>query len=94
MAFYIITYDLKLPGRDYSIVYESIKALGKWQHPLESVWVVYTGFNAQAIYDRLRPNIDNNDHLYINKLDPDDQQGWMVKSFWEWFNSLKEQDVR
>lgn len=37
---FLITYDLKEPGQDYSELYEAIKGLGDWQHPLESMWLV------------------------------------------------------
>ena len=30
----LITYDLKQPGRNYTDLYEAIKSLGDWQHPL------------------------------------------------------------
>ena len=33
---YIISYDLKIPGRDYTSLYDAIKSLGDWQHLLES----------------------------------------------------------
>lgn len=93
MGFYIITYDLRTPGQDYTELYNAIKALGEWQHPLESVWFLYTddvNVDSNYIYQRLRPCIDNNDFLFINRLNPDDKQGWMVKSFWNWYNSILE----
>lgn len=31
---FLITYDLKEPGQDYSELYEAIKGLGDWQHPI------------------------------------------------------------
>ena len=33
---YIISYDLKIPGRGYTSLYDAIKSLGDWQHLLES----------------------------------------------------------
>lgn len=38
--FFIISYDLKGGGSDYTELYEAIKSVGEWQHPLESTWVV------------------------------------------------------
>lgn len=89
MGLYIITYDLRKPERDYTTLYETIKEIGNWQHPLESVWFVYTPFlDANGIYQRLRPVIDNNDYILINKVDPLDKQGWMVRTFWDWYNNI------
>lgn len=91
MGFYIITYDLRQPGKDYAPLYDAIKSYGEWQHPLESVWLIHTvsaGVTADTIYDRLRPVIDDSDFLFINHLDPNDKQGWMVKSFWNWYNGI------
>ena len=51
MNFYIVSYDLKNPGRDYTALYDAIKSIGEWQHPLESVWIVATNTcNENSIY--------------------------------------------
>lgn len=42
MRIYLITYDLKQIGQNYSELYNSIKSLGDWRHPMESVWFVAT----------------------------------------------------
>ena len=64
---FLITYDLKKPGQSYSELYEAIKNLGDWQHPLESMWMVKVNdsTSAQDIYNTLRPQIDENDLLFI-----------------------------
>ena len=85
--FYIITYDLKVPGRDYASLYSAIRNSAEWQHPLESVWLVYTSKNANTLYNEIRPSMDNSDLLFIAEIDPIDRQGWMAKSCWEWMNS-------
>lgn len=87
MNFYIISYDLKVPGRDYSPLYNEIKELGEWQHPLESTWIVATVHNENDIYNRLKPVLDTNDLLLIFKVVPGDHQGWLAKSFWEWMRT-------
>lgn len=85
--FYIISYDLKNPGRDYTSLYEAIKTNRDWQHPLESLWLVYTRESADDIYNTIKPKLDNNDLLFISELNPDNRQGWMAKSCWEWLNT-------
>ncbi len=89
---YIISYDLKFPGRDYTPLYTAIKSNREWQHPLESCWIVYTSETADDIYNSLKPTLDNNDLLFISELTPNNRQGWMPKTCWEWLNS-KEQNV-
>ena len=88
MAFYIISYDLKVPGRDYTPLYSKIKALGEWQHPLESTWVIKTEtYDQNQIYESLKEVLDSNDLLLIFKVFPDARQGWLAKSFWEWMET-------
>ncbi len=85
---YLITYDLKKPGQNYSELYAAIKNEGDWQHPLESTWVVKVGSFATAnnIYERLRPKIDQNDFLFVVEITKQDRQGWLAKTFWTWLN--------
>ena len=83
---FLVTYDLKRPGQNYSDLYDAIKSEGDWQHPLESTWVVKTDnlVLANTIYEHLRPCIDENDSLFIVEITAQDRQGWLAKSFWEW----------
>lgn len=88
---YLIIYDLRNPGKDYNALYDAIKSLSpNWQHPLESTWFVSIagGLTSQAIFDRLRVCIDDNDNLFIvNMSDPADRQGWLPKNFWQWITT-------
>lgn len=89
MNIYIISYDLRTPGRNYTPLYDAIKAYGDWQHPMESFWTISTDDDANVIFNKLSPNIDNNDSLFIIQMDLKDMQGWLPKSFWEWINKSK-----
>lgn len=86
---FLIIYDLKVPGRDYSSLYDAIRSFSSdCQHPLESTWFVSSNhlLSAQNIYDELRMTIDDNDNLFVVDMNnPKDRQGWMPKSFWNWF---------
>lgn len=85
MNMYLISYDLKNPGRDYTSLYERIKGIGDWQHPMESVWLVATDkFDEDAIYELLKPVMDKNDLLLILQVYPEKRQGRLAKSFWSW----------
>ena len=83
---FLVTYDLKRPGQNYSDLYDAIKSEGDWQHPLESTWMIKTDNSvlANTIYEHLRPCIDENDSLFIVEITAQDSQGWLAKSFWEW----------
>lgn len=91
MKVFFITYDLRKVGQNYTPLYDSIKSLSSdWQHPMESFWGVRvtSQWTAQAIYERLRPNLDENDSLLIFEVEPQiDRQGWMPKKFWAWLNN-------
>ena len=98
MKFIAIIYDLRQPGRKYDELYDAIKKIsgeGNWQHPMESFWVMaisdYSIKSAESIYDSLRQFIDDNDSLFISRIDNTEHQGWMPKSFWNWLKEKKEQ---
>ena len=83
---FLVTYDLKRPGQNYSDLYDAIKSEGDWQHPLESMWTLKTDNSvlARTLYKRLRPYIDEKDNLFIVEITDQDRQGWLAKSFWTW----------
>ena len=88
MKVFIIAYDLRQAGQNYTSLYDNIKSLTTdWQHPLESVWFVRVAENlsAQNIFDVLKPALDENDSLFIMDINNvNDKQGWMPKTFWTW----------
>jgi len=88
--FFLITYDLKSPGQNYNKLYESIKAFGEWQHPLESTWFIKVSndINAETIYNSVRPNMDSNDNLFIVDITDRNYYGWLSKNFWPWFKNI------
>lgn len=65
MACYIISYDLRKPGRNYDSLYAAIKAYGTWAHINESVWAVVTSHKAVQVRDNLLQHIDANDRLFV-----------------------------
>ncbi|MCA9751669.1 MAG: hypothetical protein KC591_05720 [Gemmatimonadetes bacterium] len=80
---YLVSYDLNRPGQDYGGLYDAIKALGDWCHPLESTWLIDTTLGASPIAERLRANIDRNDSLLVIGV-TQDYAGWLPKEVWEW----------
>ena len=62
-----ISYDLNSPGQDYDDLYEEIKKLGEWCHPLDSTWFVDSSFSAKEVRDKLESVMDNSDALIVVK---------------------------
>ena len=84
----LITYDLKQPDRDYTTLYESIKQCSSvWWHYLESVWIIRTEMTANQCFDKIHPNMDNNDYIFIVDISHQTRQGWLPKDAWEWIKS-------
>lgn len=83
---YVISYDLKRPGQNYEALYEAIKSCGLWGRFLGSTWLVDTSLNANGIWDRLAPHIDNNDYFLVIGVTRD-YQGWLSQEAWDWINS-------
>ncbi len=90
MKVFLISYDLRKVGQNYTSLYDSIKSLSSnWQHPMESFWGVRVSDDVDAthIYERLRTSIDENDSLFIVEINKTtDRQGWMPKTFWTWLS--------
>lgn len=89
MQIFLITYDLKQIGQNYSGLYNTIKELGDWRHPMESVWFVAINshlINSTDIYEKLRMTVDKNDSIFVVNVTKSDKQGWVPKSLWEWFD--------
>jgi hypothetical protein len=89
MKLYLIAYDLRQPGCNYSGLYDEIKSLSGengWQHPLESCWIVKVGdaSTVDSVTGRIRSAMDEKDCLFVVDITGCDYQGWLPRSFWEW----------
>ena len=82
---YIVTYDLKVPGKDYSGLYNAIKESSKWWHYLESSWLVYTSETATTVWNRLCKHVDQKDRVLVIEV-RDNCQGWLPKEAWDWIH--------
>ena len=65
MPCYIISYDLRKPGRNYDSLYEAIKSYGTWAHINESLWAVVTEQNSIEVRDKLLQHMDSNDRIFV-----------------------------
>lgn len=67
MAVFLITYDLKNPGQDYSGVLKTIKSV-PWTQLSESSYAIDTTSSVEEVKKVLRSFMDANDTLYIITL--------------------------
>jgi hypothetical protein len=67
MAVYLVTYDLRQPGKDYAPVHAFLKQFA-YCKDLESVWLLDTNWSAQQIRDGLNQRIDKNDKNFVVRL--------------------------
>lgn len=76
MAAYLITYDLRTQGNRYGELFKRIKAYDEWAHISRSVWAVKTDRTAQGVYDQLLATLDDNDTLFIVRVDGASWNSW------------------
>jgi hypothetical protein len=65
MNTYLVSYDLRSPGKDYSTLHEHLKSYGTWAKPLESVWLIKSTGGAERIRNDVQVYIDNNDKIFV-----------------------------
>lgn len=69
MALYLITYDLKTPGKDYAALAAALSGYGATK-VLLSVWLLPSVKSASAIWDAINRdgNLDTNDRLLVTEV--------------------------
>jgi hypothetical protein len=68
MPTYMVSYDLKTPGKDYSALIDALQGYGPYWHCLGSTWLIVSDQNHAQIRDYLVQHIDNNDQLIVADL--------------------------
>jgi len=88
---YLITYDINSKFTDYNDLYDKIKSLGDWFHPLESVWLLHPNYkiDVNKITDKLRETISDYDHIFVVEITKSPKQGWLPKTAWEWLKKYE-----
>ena len=76
MAIHAVNYDLKKPGRNYQSLYD---AIGQYKncHHLESTWLIDTAETPAQVRDKLKQHIDQNDSLFVCRL----QNAWATLNY-------------
>lgn len=65
MATYIISYDLKAPGKNYNDLITALESYGTYWHNLGSTWCIVTNKTATEVRDHLTRYMDANDRLLV-----------------------------
>ena len=61
-----------------------------WYRYSENNWLIKTSSDAAKWQSRLKSLVEPNGVLVILKIDPSDRQGWISKSFWDWYSKARE----
>jgi hypothetical protein len=85
MFSYIISYDL-IADKDYNSLYKAIRDYGSFAHILESVWIINSSSSSTDIRDNLKSYIDNNDKLFVAKLDGESAWWNLSKEVSDWIH--------
>ena len=83
-AFYIIAYDLHEPDKNYQGVEAQIESLPDRFRILESTWLVKTKLDSSDILKRLSTALDDNDRVFIAKIDLGSCDGWLSSDARAW----------
>lgn len=62
---YLISYDIRSPGKDYTKLLNSIAALTNPRRVLRSCWIVESEMSAAALHGSLLSHTDPNDRLLV-----------------------------
>lgn len=80
---YVVSYDLRKPGKDYKGLWDELKNSPRWWHYLESTWLIATSENATQVHKRLRSHLDTGDNILIIQAG-NNIQGWLPEEAWKW----------
>ena len=72
----LITYDLNKPEKDYPRLYDTIKNLGAWCHPLNNIWFVESGQNAESVCSTVMRAVDSNDEVFVMEVKTPTNAWW------------------
>jgi hypothetical protein len=80
----LVSYDLKVPGKDYKQLYEVLKTAPGWWHHLESTWILSTGDSISTWREKIRAAMDSNDSFIVVDITGRRRDGWLPKDAWDW----------
>ena len=60
-----------------------------WIHYAPNCWIVWTSSDPAKWYERLKPHLGTNDHMFICAVDMKTRNGWLPKSTWAWIDKTR-----
>ena len=63
--FYLVSYDLNAPGKDYSRLINAIQSYKAYCKVLKSQWIIWHNGDVKSVYNHLINFIDKTDRLLI-----------------------------
>jgi hypothetical protein len=94
MAVYIVTYDLRQSGQNYTCITNKLESFAVHWHMQGSVWIIETSKTVSEIRDALAGCLDQNDNLFVGRLHG--LSAWMgfPEKANQWLKSLLEPLLR
>lgn len=84
MSAYLITYDLKSPGQNYSDVIQAIKDSSiSWCTYWKSSYLIKSNLSADQITDKVKLYLDSNDRFFVAEASTTNYQGWLSEKEWK-----------
>lgn len=92
MAVYVVTWNLNREKPNYSQARSAfIQHLERMDNiadsGLESVRWVSTASSVSAVSDYLRGKLDDNDRLFVSKVNAGERDGWLAQVVWDWIKA-------
>lgn len=85
MTIFCVSYDLNKSGHNYTKLYEELKISPGYWHYLDSTWLIFTTETANQLSERIRKNLDDNNHFLVIKV-VRHYAGWLPTKAWEWID--------
>ncbi len=92
MALMLISYDMHLPGQNYSKLHGAIKKLGTWRHDLGSTWVVRTSLDVREVWECLSDVFHRDGNVLIVDITDRPSSGWLPPDAWDWIGEPARHD--
>lgn len=84
MTTFMISYDLRTPGRDYASLTEHLKSWGDWWHNLGSTWFIKSTATAGKVRDERLAHMDSNDRIVVVKASAPGEWSGFTSSANDW----------
>jgi hypothetical protein len=83
MKFFILSYTLKTPGKDVTLLSRGLSSFPKSLKCLENTWLIGTEDTPKEIYNKLKLFFDQGDRFIIFQAEKN-YWGLLPTSSWEW----------